>query len=136
MGLGRYEESVNYFDEALQVTPGMKDALIYKGMALYLAGNYDAAMEIEHFRTEFVGRFKEELLKKKRPASSSDAEGKREKSCTAHGSCASRPRNVLPSRQDLFRPINDLLREKGARLPNPADYERHYDTILPFQEDW
>jgi glyoxylase-like metal-dependent hydrolase (beta-lactamase superfamily II) len=80
MGLGRYEESVKYFDEALQVTPGMKDALIYKGMALYLAGNYDAAMEIEPFRTEFVGRFKEELLKKKRPASSSDAEGKPEKS--------------------------------------------------------
>ncbi|MGB7631678.1 MAG: tetratricopeptide repeat protein, partial [Candidatus Deferrimicrobium sp.] len=80
MGLGRYEESVKYFDEALQVTPGMKDALIYKGMALYLAGNYDAAMEIESFRTEFVGRFKEELLKKKRPASSSDAEGKPEKS--------------------------------------------------------
>ena len=80
MGLGRYGESVKYFDEALQVTPGMKDALIYKGMALYLAGNYDAAMEIEPFRTEFVGRFKEELLKKKRPESSSDAEGKPEKS--------------------------------------------------------
>jgi len=32
--------------------------------------------------------------------------------------------------------INDLLREKGARLHNPADYERHYDTILPFKEDW
>jgi glyoxylase-like metal-dependent hydrolase (beta-lactamase superfamily II) len=80
MGLGRFEESVKYFDEALRVTPGMKDALMYKGMALYLAGNYDAAMEIEHFRTEFVGRFKEELLKKKRPASSSDAEGKQEKS--------------------------------------------------------
>jgi len=54
--------------------------LIYKGMALYLAGNYDAAMEIEHFRTEFVGRFKEELLKKKGPASSSNAEGKQGKS--------------------------------------------------------
>jgi len=80
MGLGRYGESVEYFDEALQVTPGVKDALIYKGMALYLAGNYDAAMEIEHFRTEFVGRFKEELLREKRPASSSDAEGKQETS--------------------------------------------------------
>jgi hypothetical protein len=32
--------------------------------------------------------------------------------------------------------INDLLREKGARLHDPADYERHYDTILPFKEDW
>ncbi len=31
--------------------------------------------------------------------------------------------------------INDLLRKKGARLHNPADYERHYNTILPFKED-
>ena len=68
MGLGRYEESVKYFDEALRVAPGMKDALIYKGMALYLAGNYDAAMEIEPFRKEFVGRFKEELRKKDKGA--------------------------------------------------------------------
>jgi len=70
MGLGRYEESVQYFDEALKVTPGMKDALIYKGMALYLAGNYDAAMEIELFRKEFVGRFQEELRKKDKGAGS------------------------------------------------------------------
>jgi glyoxylase-like metal-dependent hydrolase (beta-lactamase superfamily II) len=68
MGLGRYEESVKYFDEALQVTPGMKEAWIYKGMALYLAGNYDAAMEIELFRKEFVGRFKEELRRKDKGA--------------------------------------------------------------------
>jgi hydroxyacylglutathione hydrolase len=64
MGLGRYEESLRYFDEALQAAPGMKDALIYKGMALYLAGNYDAAMDIELFRKEFVGRFQEQLRKK------------------------------------------------------------------------
>jgi len=68
MGLGRYEESVKYFDEALKVTPGMKDALIYKGMALYLAGNYDAAMEIELFQKEFVGRFQEELRRKDKGA--------------------------------------------------------------------
>jgi hydroxyacylglutathione hydrolase len=80
MGLGRYEESIPYFDEALKVAPGMKDALIYKGMALYLSGNYDAAMEIDPFRKEFVGRFKEELLRKKRPTGSSDAAGKQEKS--------------------------------------------------------
>jgi len=78
MGLGRYGESIKFFDEALRVNSGVKEALVYKGMALYLAGNYDEAMEIEHFRTEFVGRFKEELLKKKMPASSSDAEGKQE----------------------------------------------------------
>lgn len=64
MGLGRYEESVKWFDEALKESPGMNDALIYKGMALYLAGDYDAAMEIELFRKEFVGRFKEELRRK------------------------------------------------------------------------
>ena len=68
MGLGRYEESVRYFDEALKGNPGMKDALIYKGMALYLAGNYDAAMEIELFQKEFVGRFQEELRRKDKGA--------------------------------------------------------------------
>jgi glyoxylase-like metal-dependent hydrolase (beta-lactamase superfamily II) len=68
MGLGRYEESVPYFDEALRVSPGMKDALIYKGMALYLAGNYDAAMEIDLFRKEFVGRFQEELRRRDKGA--------------------------------------------------------------------
>lgn len=61
MGLGKYEESVRCFDEALKASPGMKDALVYKGMALYLAGNYDAAMEIDLFRKEFVGRFQEQL---------------------------------------------------------------------------
>lgn len=74
MGLGRYQESIRFFDSALKVDPGTKDALIYKGMALYLDGNYDAAMEIDHFRTEFVGRFREELTRKKTAASSSEAE--------------------------------------------------------------
>lgn len=68
MGLGRYGESIRWFDEALKAKPGMKDALIYKGMALYLAGNYDASMEIECFRKEFVGRFQEELRKKEKGA--------------------------------------------------------------------
>ncbi|MCL5966407.1 MAG: MBL fold metallo-hydrolase [Deltaproteobacteria bacterium] len=72
MGLGRYHESVRFFDEVLKIRPGVKDALIYKGMALYLAGDYDEAMEIEHFRTEFMGRFREELLKKKKSSGSSD----------------------------------------------------------------
>lgn len=64
MGLGRYDESVKLFDEALRIKPGTKDALMYKAMALYLAGNYEEAMGIEHFRAEFVERFKAELLKK------------------------------------------------------------------------
>ncbi|MGH7774028.1 MAG: MBL fold metallo-hydrolase [Candidatus Binatia bacterium] len=68
MGLGKYHESIKCFDEALRVKPGMKDALVYKGMALYLAGNCEEAMDIEQFRTEFVGGFKEELLKKTKPS--------------------------------------------------------------------
>mgnify|MGYP001610950915 FL=1 len=72
MGLGRYRESVKFFDEALWVNSGVKDALVYKGMALYLAGNYDEAMEIDHFRTEFMGKFKEELERKEKTANSSD----------------------------------------------------------------
>lgn len=70
MGLGRYGESLTYFDEALKVNPGRKDVLIYKGMALYLAGNVDAAMEIEPFQKEFVGRFREELRRKDKGAGS------------------------------------------------------------------
>lgn len=64
MGLGRYRESLGYFENALKVNPKMREAQVYKGMALYLSGDYDAAMDIEVFRTEFVGRFKDELMKK------------------------------------------------------------------------
>ncbi len=67
MGLGKYRESLAFFDEALELRPDLKDASIYKGMALYLAGNCEEAMEIEPFRVEFTGRFKEELERKTRP---------------------------------------------------------------------
>jgi glyoxylase-like metal-dependent hydrolase (beta-lactamase superfamily II) len=63
MGLGKYRESLPFFDEALRASPGMKDAQVYKGMALYLSGNPEEALDIEPFRTEFAGRFKEEVLK-------------------------------------------------------------------------
>jgi len=36
----------------------------------------------------------------------------------------------------IHHAINDLLQEKKAKLHSPADYERHYDVILPFKEDW
>ncbi|MFB3917544.1 MAG: MBL fold metallo-hydrolase [Terriglobales bacterium] len=61
MGLGNYEESVKLFDQALQLQPESRDARMYKGIALYLAGRHDEAFEIEIFRTEFEGRFKEQL---------------------------------------------------------------------------
>lgn len=68
MGVGRYDESLPCFEGALQQDPRMKDALVYKGMALYLSGRQEEAMDIEAFRTEFVGRFKEELRKKADPS--------------------------------------------------------------------
>jgi glyoxylase-like metal-dependent hydrolase (beta-lactamase superfamily II) len=67
LGLGRYDESVRHFDSALRVSPKLKDAQVYKGMALYLSGDYDAAMDIEAFKNEFVGRFKDEMLKQAKP---------------------------------------------------------------------
>jgi len=36
----------------------------------------------------------------------------------------------------IHHAINDLLQEKKAKIHSPADYERHYDVILPFKEDW
>jgi glyoxylase-like metal-dependent hydrolase (beta-lactamase superfamily II) len=66
--LGRYDESLPYFDQALTIKPSMTEALMHKGMALYLAGRYDEAMQIEAFRAQFVGRFRDELLKKTRPS--------------------------------------------------------------------
>ena len=64
MGLGGYEDSLVCFDEALMAMPQLAEAAIYKGMALYLAGRPEEAMEIEIFRKEFSARMKEELEKK------------------------------------------------------------------------
>ena len=68
MGLGEYGESIKCFDAALRIRPDLRDALVYKGMALHLSGNHEEAMDIEPFRTEFMGRFRTELLKASRPA--------------------------------------------------------------------
>lgn len=63
MGRGQYEESLAYFDKALSLAPGLENALIYKGLALYLSGRVDEAMDIEAFARAFTGHLKEELLK-------------------------------------------------------------------------
>jgi tetratricopeptide (TPR) repeat protein len=68
MGLGQYDECLHYLESALRAQPNVRDALIYKGMALYLSGRQEEAMDIEAFRTEFVGRFKDELRKKMDPS--------------------------------------------------------------------
>jgi hydroxyacylglutathione hydrolase len=64
LGLGQYLESIPYFDRALAINPEFQEALMYKGMGLYLAGRYDEAMDIEIFRHEFASRMKDEILKK------------------------------------------------------------------------
>ncbi len=35
----------------------------------------------------------------------------------------------------IHHAINDLLHARKAKIHSPADYERHYDVILPFKED-
>jgi tetratricopeptide (TPR) repeat protein len=68
LGLGRHDESLQYFNDALAVNPDIKEAHIYKGMALHLSGRYDEAMDIDIFRTEFSAGFKEQLVDKVQPA--------------------------------------------------------------------
>jgi hydroxyacylglutathione hydrolase len=63
MGLHKYNESIGEFDAALRIKPDSKEAHVYRGMALYLAGRYDEAMDVAQFRTEFLSRFKHELAK-------------------------------------------------------------------------
>lgn len=63
MGQGQYEESLSYFDRALSLAPDLENAMVYKGLALYLLGRVDEAMDIEPFARAFTGHLKEELLK-------------------------------------------------------------------------
>lgn len=64
MGMEKYAESIRFFDDVLEMAPGLKDALIYKGIALYLSGNAEKALEIEPFRIEFEGKLKDVLIEK------------------------------------------------------------------------
>ncbi len=58
LGMGRHQESIAHFDRVLALHPGMEDAQVFKGMALYLAGDHEQALAIEPFRTAFAGRLK------------------------------------------------------------------------------
>jgi hydroxyacylglutathione hydrolase len=64
LGLGKYLESIPYFDRALAINPDFQEAQMYKGMGLYLAGKYDEAMDIRIFQKEFSSRMKDEVLKR------------------------------------------------------------------------
>jgi lipoprotein NlpI len=58
---------LKYFDDVLGINPDIKEAHIYKGMALHLSGRYDEAMDIDIFRTEFSAGFREQLVAKAQP---------------------------------------------------------------------
>jgi len=62
--MGRHDESLKYFDDALAIDPEIKEAQVFKGMALYFLGKYDEAMDIEPFRVEFMDRFKDQIDKR------------------------------------------------------------------------
>ncbi|MDD2902840.1 MAG: MBL fold metallo-hydrolase [Syntrophales bacterium] len=64
LGMGNYQESITYFDRALALNPEFPDPQMYKGMALYLSGKVDEAMDIDIFQKEFSQRIKQELDKK------------------------------------------------------------------------
>lgn len=72
LGLTRYAESMPYFDEAMKVDPQIREAQVFKGMALYFLGKSDEAMAIEAFKSEFEARFRSQF-DKVRQAPESDA---------------------------------------------------------------
>ncbi|MGC8718433.1 MAG: MBL fold metallo-hydrolase [Thermodesulforhabdaceae bacterium] len=63
MGKGHYDQAIEKFNEAGRIAPSLQNVSVYKGLALYLSGKVDEAMEIEPFKNAFVGHLKEELLK-------------------------------------------------------------------------
>jgi tetratricopeptide (TPR) repeat protein len=66
LGLQKYNESIQFFDDALAINPDIKEAQVFKGMALTFLGRHDEAMNIEAFKTEFAARFKDEIDKRQR----------------------------------------------------------------------
>lgn len=63
MGMGGGQASLEYFDRALTINPQDPEALVNKGLALYLSGRQDEAMDIEIFQKEFAQRIKQEFTK-------------------------------------------------------------------------
>lgn len=65
MGLQKYEESIKYFDEALSINPNIKEALIYKCLALIFLGKVEEAMKIPEFKEKYFKIFEQEIKKLK-----------------------------------------------------------------------
>ena len=58
LGLTKYADSLPYFDEAMAKAPGIREAEVFKGMALYFLGRTEEAMAIEAFKSEFGAKFR------------------------------------------------------------------------------
>ncbi len=61
LGMGEGSASLEYFDQALEIKPQDAEALLNKGLALYLSGRLDEAMDIDIFQKEFARRIKQEF---------------------------------------------------------------------------
>jgi tetratricopeptide (TPR) repeat protein len=64
LGMGGFQASLEYFDQALEINSQDPEALVNKGLALYLSGRHDEAMDIEIFQKEFAHRVKQEFISK------------------------------------------------------------------------
>lgn len=59
--LGELDRSLVLLDAALARQPGLREAELYKGMALYLSGKGEQALEIKTFREAFTSKLEAEL---------------------------------------------------------------------------
>ncbi len=64
MALEQYDAALQLFDQLLAQQPGNRELLINKGLALYLGGRQEEALEIPAFMEAFTSQIKEELQKK------------------------------------------------------------------------
>jgi glyoxylase-like metal-dependent hydrolase (beta-lactamase superfamily II) len=67
IGIEKFTESLEIFNEIIAIKPDLQEASLYKGFALYLSGKQEDALDIDIFKTEFAHRMKHELLQM-RPA--------------------------------------------------------------------
>jgi tetratricopeptide (TPR) repeat protein len=72
LGQGQYTTSLELFDRALDINPKDQETQLNKGLALYLGGRQDEALDIEIFQKEFARRIKQDLRERsKSPVPSS-----------------------------------------------------------------
>ena len=73
MAQEKFAEALKSLDQALLLQPGNKELLVNKGLALYLSGHQEEAMEIEPFQEAFADKIKEEISKHQSKSPASDS---------------------------------------------------------------